>query len=87
MIVSYANRGGQRAAEQLRDVLSCLKMVVMPEAVGLPLFDVELGPDGALINPARDLGPYSEALRAGIGAVGAWFRGATAVGTLSGATM
>lgn len=69
LIVSYANRGGQRAADQLRDVLHCLKMDVIPDSVGLPLIDVELTPDGALADPARDLDQCENALRAGMRAM------------------
>lgn len=69
LIVSYANRGGQRAADQLREVLQCLKMDVIPDAVGLPLIDVELTPDGALADPARDLDRCKNALRAGLRAM------------------
>lgn len=44
-------------------------MDVIPQAVGLPLIDVELTPDGALADPARDLDRCENALRAGACAI------------------
>ena len=65
MIVTYGGHGGDKCAEQLRQVLGAVKMQLVPIAPGIVLPDNVIRP-GAPFDPDRDfqlhLGPIHSAL-------------------------
>lgn len=63
-IVSYGSRGGSRAAEQMRTVLTGLHMNVVAGDVLIRTSADDVDDTGALIDAKRTLAPYRDALAA-----------------------
>lgn len=67
IIISYAHRGGERAASQLRQVLEGgFKMMPTPTMPALSLTKEMLNTEGKLKNPAQDFALYAPVVKAAI---------------------
>ncbi|TKI06078.1 NADPH-dependent FMN reductase [Martelella alba] len=61
-IISYGGHGGEKCAEQLRQVAAALKMAMVATAPALTLDDAVIR-QGAPLDPQRDLAAYAGTIR------------------------
>ncbi|HGN1705403.1 TPA: NADPH-dependent FMN reductase [Providencia rettgeri] len=62
LMVSYANRGGAKAATQLKQVLEGVNMQPLNTAIEIKLSELEFEENGMIIQPAEGLSQYVPAL-------------------------
>lgn len=58
LMVSYANRGGGKAAAQLKQVLEGIHMQPLSAGIEIKLSELEFAEDGAIVEAAEGLSPY-----------------------------
>lgn len=66
LMISYANRGGGKAAAQLKQVLEGIHMQPLCIGIEIKLSDLEFAQNGGILQPAEGLSQYGPALREAI---------------------